>query len=320
MKNILITSVGRRVSLVNFFKKEAKLINEDIIIFTADANPLLSSACVDSGNYFKVPRLDDSNYSSFLKEKCIQNNIGLVIPTIDTELRLLADFRKDFAKSGIEVLVSDSSLIQKCRDKRETHKLFKKLGIDYAKEYSKDHLEYPLFIKPSDGSRSVDTFLINSVTELTDYHLGNDKFMFLEYLDHSEYIEYTCDLYYDKESTLKCVVPRKRIFVKDGEVNKAKTEKNLIVDFVESHLAKLDGARGCLTLQLFFNGTRIVGIEINPRFGGGYPLSYLAGANYPRWILSEYFLNKPIESYSDWENNLLMLRYESEVLLRGYEG
>lgn len=64
---------------------------------------------------------------------------------------------------------------------------------------------------------------------------------------------------------------------------------------------------------------RIIGIEINPRFGGGFPLSYQAGANYPKFLIQEYLLNETIEYTNEWEDNLLMLRYDDEILIRNYE-
>ena len=75
----------------------------------------------------------------------------------------------------------------------------------------------------------------------------------------------------------------------------------------------------CITCQFFVhtNNPKIIyGIEVNPRFGGGYPLSYLAGANFPKWIIKEYLLKESIEEQFDiWENNLLMLRYDAEVIV-----
>ena len=65
---------------------------------------------------------------------------------------------------------------------------------------------------------------------------------------------------------------------------------------------------------------RIVGIEINPRFGGGYPLSYLAGGNFPKWLIEEHLLHKEVSYFEDWKDNLLMLRYDAEVLIENYEG
>lgn len=63
-----------------------------------------------------------------------------------------------------------------------------------------------------------------------------------------------------------------------------------------------------------------MGIEVNPRFGGGYPLSYLAGANFPKWIMEEYLLNKEItDNFNSWESNLLMLRYDNEILVHDFK-
>ncbi len=63
----------------------------------------------------------------------------------------------------------------------------------------------------------------------------------------------------------------------------------------------------------------IIGVEFNARFGGGFPLSYLAGGNYPKWIIEQYLLNQPINYFDDWEENLLMLRYDDALLVHNYE-
>jgi carbamoyl-phosphate synthase large subunit len=179
-----------------------------------------------------------------------------------------------------------------------------------------------MFLKPWDGSRSVDTFLIEKENDLNEYHLNHEKLMFLEYLNHEYYDEYTCDLYYAKDNFLKCVVPRKRIAVRDGEVSKGLTESNSLVGYIKERLSFIEGAIGCLTVQFFKHKTldKIYGIEINPRFGGGYPLSYLAGANFPKWIIEEYFLEKNLsEKFDSWESNLLMIRYDAEILVHDYK-
>lgn len=321
--NILITSAGRRVSLVRSFQKEIKKINENAKVYATDANPILSSACHVADDFFQVPRLDNPDYFKVLKQICIENNIGLVVPTIDTELLPMAQHKGGFLELGIRFLVSETEFIQKCRDKRKIHDFFTSHDVPIAKEYPKDDYKLPLFIKPLDGSRSVDTFVIKQESDLTEYHFKNDKLMFLEYIDHDEYEEFTCDMYYDSENRLRCVVPRKRIEVRDGEVNKGLTLSNAIIPFLRQRMEVIEGAIGCLTAQFFCHkeDDKVYGIEINPRFGGGYPLSYLAGANFPKWILEEYVLGNNIPDYFDsWEKNLLMLRYDDEVLVHGYKG
>ena len=93
---------------------------------------------------------------------------------------------------------------------------------------------------------------------------------------------------------MKCFVPRERIEVRDGEVNKAVTKDTFFIPEIWDKMKHIQGFRGCITLQIFVNNEtkKIFGIEINPRFGGGYPLSYLAGANFPKWIIQEYLLQE----------------------------
>ncbi len=317
--NILITSAGRRVSLVRSFQKELRKIDKEAMVFAADAKPELSSACQISDKSFAVKRLDHPAYAEDLLRLCIENKIDVVIPTIDTELKLLAEVRETFLKKGVQVVVSDPEFVKICRNKRETNRFFNGLGIETAREIDKQHPDFPLFVKPIDGSSSIDTYKVENERFLSKYHKENTKLMFLEYLDPKEHIEYTVDLYYDRHSELKCVVPRQRIEVRGGEVSKGVTRKNFLVKYLPEKMNRLEGARGCLTLQVFVNtqSSKVTGIEINPRFGGGYPLSYLAGANFSKWIIDEYFFNKKIDYFDGWEDNLLMLRYDDEVLVHG---
>ena len=318
MSNILITSAGKRVSLVRAFQKELKCLIPDAIVYAADSNQTLSAACQVVDKAFTLPKVSHVQYVDVLIDICIAHNIKLLVPTIDTELELLAANQLRLIENNIYPVISSIGLVNKCRDKRKIHNFFESLGIYTAKEYTKNNYTLPLFIKPVDGSRSIDTYLIHSEKDLTEYHFSNEKLMFLEYIDHGLYDEYTCDMYYDKDGVLKCVVPRKRIEVRDGEVNKGKTSKNRLFDYLKEKMKIVDGARGCLTVQFFLNKktNHIVGIEINPRFGGGYPLSYLAGANFPGWIIQEYLLNESIEYSETWEDNLLMLRYDHEILVK----
>ncbi len=321
MMNILITSAGQRVSLVRAFQKELKALFPGSKVFTVDMQPELSAACNVSDGYFKVDRVTAPNYISDLLKLCADQNIRMIIPTIDTELKVLSDNMDLFKEAGIHCIVSSRDFVYACRDKRQINEFFVEHGIDIPRAIDKNAPTFPLFIKPYDGSLSVDTFLINKKEELTEYHLTNPKLMFMEYLGKDAYDEFTVDMYYGKDHQVKCIVPRKRIWVRAGEINKGLTCKNFIIDLLKEKLGYIDGAVGCLTTQVFASKTDevIKGIEINPRFGGGYPLSYRAGANYPAWLIKEYFLNESISYTDSWEDRLLMLRYDDEVLVHDYK-
>lgn len=319
--NILITSAGQRVSLVKAFQQELKKVYAHAKVFTADIKPNLSAACNISDRFFEVKKVTDPEYIVELQKICMKEEIQMVVPTIDTELLDLSRNKEFFKSEGIEVIVSEQSFISLCRDKRKSNNYFRDHSIQVPKIIDKKNPSFPLFIKPFDGSLSVNTFIIKHKEQLTEYHVTNERLLFMEYMSDQEYDEFTVDMYFGQDHCVKCIVPRKRIWVRAGEVNKALTCKNVIVDFLKEKLGKIEGAIGCLTVQVFLHkeNNNIVGIEINPRFGGGYPLSYLAGANFPRWLIQEYLLNETLDYTDDWEDNLLMLRYDDEVLVHDFK-
>ncbi|MEZ9768958.1 ATP-grasp domain-containing protein [Vibrio breoganii] len=315
--NVLVLSAGRRVELVKSFQEELTKLLPEGKVFCTDMNPVSSAACQSADGFFKVPRCTDVDYLNTIYDICKSNDIGLVIPTIDTELELLADVRERFLENKINIVISEPSLVAYCRDKRKTAVLFSMLEVDQPLIYQPNGLVFPLFCKPYDGSCSVGAFPILNENELTKEVHSNPKNMFMELIP-SSYSEYTVDCYYSTEGALKALVPRKRLEVRAGEVSKGITKKNFVYDYLMEKVSNLDGARGCITIQLFVEETeqKIKGLEINPRFGGGFPLAYEAGANFPKWLLEEYLLSKTPDFYDNWEPNLMMLRYDAKVLVR----
>ena len=147
--------------------------------------------------------------------------------------------------------------------------------------------------------------------------MRHPKLMFMEYIDKKIYKEFTVDMYFGRDQTLKMLVPRERVEIRAGEINKGIARKNYLLHFLRERFQKIDGVAGCICVQLFYDETSndVVGIEINPRFGGGYPLSYGAGANFPRAIIEEYFEGKALSYSENWYDNTLMRRYDAEVFV-----
>lgn len=317
-KNILILSAGRRVELVQDFKTEAARFSDGIKVFTTDLNPALSAACHVSDGAFSVPPISADHYIDSIFNLAREHGVGLVIPTIDTELQKLADARIRFEAAGIHIVISSPELITICRDKRFTAGLFGRHGIDAPEIYDRENLTFPCFAKPYDGSRSIGAKYIHSAEDLSYELLTDPKTMFCRYIDiANEFTEFTVDIYYDRSGRLKCAIPRERLEVRTGEVSKGATRRNSLYTQVLEKMAVLEGARGCITAQFFCKDDTVYGIEINPRFGGGFPLTYAAGGNYPGWLMSEYLYGRDIPFFDRWEDNLIMLRYDAKVLVSG---
>jgi carbamoyl-phosphate synthase large subunit len=319
MNNILILSAGRRVELVTAFREALADLNIQGKVMCTDIAPELSSACLVADAFFTVPRASDSYYIDSLKTICQENSVKLVIPTIDTDLEKLSYSKEAFRSFGCHISVPEPGFVAACRDKRKTAALFESLQIATPAIYDNKAIQFPCFCKPYNGSSSVGAFVLNNAAELTENILNNKDNMFMELIS-KEYIEVTIDCYYSKQNQLQCLVPRERIEIRSGEVSKGVTRKGVVYNYLLKRLKKIPGVVGCITVQVFYNKKTgdIKGLEINPRFGGGFPLSYAAGANYPAFLLEEYINNKSVDFFDGWESNLMMLRYDAKVLVHEF--
>lgn len=315
--NILITSAGKRVVLTRAFKDTLAKYDSKAKVYTTDMNPEMAPAGYVSDECIQVPRCTADNYVELLLQICKEKSIGLIIPTIDTELLILAINRLKFEELGVVVSVPSMVFVAICRDKRNTGQFLEAHGIRIPAEVDKYNPVFPLFAKPYDGSLSANLHYITKPEELTDDILNDPKLLFMEYIDKKVYKEYTVDMYYGADNELKCLVPRERIEIRAGEINKGCTHKGKLMEYLKKRMSHIEGCVGCICLQVFYNPETedVVGIEINPRFGGGYPQSYAAGANFPELLIREYFGKEKIEYFEDWKDNLIMLRYDDAIFV-----
>jgi len=314
--NVLILSAGRRVDLVEAFQNALRQHLPDARVYATDLVPARSSACHVADGAFTVPRAGAPDYIDALLSLCDRHDIGLVIPTIDTELLTLSQHASRFANIGSKAVISDPTLVTACRDKRRTAQLFAQLDIDQPRLYGVGDIPIPCFCKPVDGSRSIGAMPILTPDALRPELVADARNMFMEWIgpDHQEF---TMDAYYNRHGELCCLVPRERLEVRSGEVSKGATRRNGVYDYFLLKLRHLRGAIGCLTVQTFYQPDThaFKALEINPRFGGGYPLTHAAGANYPDWLIREYLLGEEIAFSDDWTADLLMLRYDAKVIV-----
>ncbi|MGE7880575.1 ATP-grasp domain-containing protein [Bacillus sp. NPDC094077] len=316
--NILFTSSGRRVALIEKFKEALKQEGIKGKIFTADLKETAPTIYF-SDKHFIVPHVNEEGYISELLKICRSEMIDLIIPLIDTELMLLANNAKVFEGIGVKVLVSSMELNKIANNKKYTYNFFVSNNIPTPRIYSDEEIErkeyqFPLLIKPYDGSSSKGVTKIMNEKELEFFKEYIPNAMIQEYVSGEEY---TIDIMVDFYGNIKTIVPRLRIETRAGEVSKGMTKKDIdIIKAAEIVTKALPNPIGCITLQCFKKEDgQITFIEINPRFGGGIPLSIEAGANFPLWTIKmcqgEVFTDRDF----NWRENLTMLRYDEAVFM-----
>ncbi len=318
--NILFTCIGRRVSLLNSFKKAANELKLTCGFLGTDTTEL-SSALQLCDKKFIVKPTAHQDYIKQLFKIVKQNNVKLLVPTVDLDLQVLSETKEKFASAGCIVLVSKPQVVNICQDKRQTYKFLLQNGFDTPETLSikqalaEKNLKYPCFLKPWDGYASRGNAVVKNREELVFYTKKIPNCIVQEYIRGQEF---TCDCFVDFNLQTKCIVPRKRIETRAGEVSKSMVIKNpKIIRRTAELIKKLGAGPGVITVQMILTkGNKIKFIEINPRFGGGAPLSIKAGADFPKWILRELTGGKPQIKSNGFENKLVMLRYDAEVWLR----
>lgn len=287
--HILFTGVGRRIELLQAFRNAALVLKKELIIYGADMEgtaPALAYCDIIR----KVVAMKDPRYINNLLSICVDDHIDLLIPTIDTDLLILSENKEKFEAIGTKVMISDSDKIQICRDKNNTSRFFVDCGLHAPmpvndwKEYKSG---YPAFIKPKDGSSSINAFRVENAGELEVYARQIEDYIVQPFVSGCEY---TIDIFCDWDGEPVSIVPRERLQVRAGEVLKTRIcmDKTMIEE--SKVLCKAFKPCGPMTVQLIRDEVGINWyIEINPRFGGGAPLSMKAGARSAEAILQLLF-------------------------------
>ena len=285
MIRILFTGVGRRVELLQAFRNAALVLNKELKIYGADMTGTAPAlAYCDYAR--KVVAMKDAGYIDNLLAICKEDRIDLVIPTIDTDLLTLSENKEKFEAIGTRVMISEPDKICICRDKNNTSQFFVDCGLHApmpVNDWKKYKEGFPAFIKPKDGSSSINAFEVENAEELEMYAGQVTDYIVQPFVSGHEY---TIDVFCDWDGFPITIVPRERVQVRAGEVLKTQICMDKIMIEESKALCKAFKPCGPMTVQLIRDEKGVDWfIEINPRFGGGAPLSMKAGARSAEAIL-----------------------------------
>jgi carbamoyl-phosphate synthase large subunit len=310
---ILITSSGRRVELWNLFEQAIAEEGLQWRVIGADAASA-SATAIAKGPVFQVPRVLSADFHPAVKDLVEREHVKLIVPTIDTELEFLA--ATDF---GVAKAVSSPATVAICRDKLETSRFAASCGIPVAET----HLvpDYPdsgdarWVLKPRFGSSSIGVHLGITVAVAESIARGDTQTPYiLQRQLRGE--EYTVNFFVNRAGRCTTAVPHRRLVTRSGEVSQGIVVREPRLEALTRQLAEaLPGAYAACCAQ--FIDDEDIGfslIELNARFGGGYPLAHRAGARFPQRLVRDV-LRRPELHDEDWENGWAMFRYDQSAFL-----
>lgn len=313
--NVLITAASRRVALIRAFQAALKKLDLAGKVVTTDINPLSPGIYV-SDSYYWAPITTDPGYLDRLEEICRLENVSVIIPTIDDELETMGEAKERFASQGVQVIISPPQTARICNDKWETFRFFRERGIPTPQTWlpadlpSPDKLGYPMFLKPRHGRGSVHTFRIRNRRELEFFTGYVKKPIVQEFLEDDEY---TLDTFVDSDGEVVAVVPRRRLWIRAGVMDKGRTERREELIELGVRVARELKIVGPANIQVKYAGSTPMVFEVNPRFSGGIPLTLAAGVDFPLMTLKMASGEKLPARLGDFTDGLVMMSYENSV-------
>lgn len=303
--NILFTCAGRRTYLLKYFKEQLK---GDGAIIATDMQ--LSAPALSAADFVEqVPSVYAEDYVDVTLDVCRKHKVDILISLNDLELPVLAKHKAEFDRCRVRLIVSSPSVIDICFDKYKTYQYVKSLNLESPKTFvsrqealsaiKKGELAFPLVLKPRWGSGSIGIEFVDDIEEfdlvyrllhkkikktiLSTASQGDDYILIQEKIEGGEY---GLDIMNDLAGNHVAVSVKKKLAMRAGETDKAVTVDNATIRGIGRtiganlrHVGNLD----CDVLER--DGAYYV-LELNPRFGGGFPFSYEAGVNMPGAIIN----------------------------------
>ena len=312
-------SCGTRNKIIQYFKRE---LNGAGKVIATDMSPN-APALYESDVHYIVPRMTAPGYLDVIYDICRKEQVTGVLSLIDPELSLLALHEEEFHALGVTVIGSFYDLCERTLDKWQMFCWLKEHGYACAESYidreafygdvRAGKINYPVFVKPIRGSASIAISKVQDQETVDLLFEHADDLMIQEYLKGQEI---GADCYIDMISgELISVFTKKKLVMRAGETDKSISFKDTELFALIERFVKEAGFRGQIDIDIFECEGKYYISEVNPRFGGGYPHAYEAGANHMKYIVNNLQgkVNEP--QIGEYESGVIMMKY-SEIMIR----
>jgi carbamoyl-phosphate synthase large subunit len=310
---VLFTCAGQRVDIVRAFREAGATT------ISADANRL-APALYHADRFEIVPRVADPGYVAALRELVDRHGVKLVVPLTDLDHLTLARARDQL---GALVLLPSEEVVERLGDKYLAHQLLEERGLPSPATWLPTEipadLRFPVLVKARHGFGSRHIYRAENATELE---------FFLHYTPVDSIVqafclgeEFSIDVFCDWDGCCLNAIPRTMIESKGGESIKGMTIRDWSLIEFGRRVSETLGVVGPANIQCFreADGTHYV-TDINPRFGGGFPLPTAAGSRYPELALALAKGERPEPRLGEFREGVVMTRFFSHVTLTADDG
>ncbi len=322
MPSLLFLSTGWRFRVVERMRNVAEHLSKQekipYKVYAGDSNELSCSLWAAESKIF--PRYDSPDFPDELISFCSSKNISGIVPTGEREYDALMNARSKLKESSTVVLMPPNETVKLCRNKLKLSAYLKKSGIPSPATMTIgdamekiETLNFPLFLKPTVTSHGGFIGKADSKADIEFWHKKEPHLLVQEFIEGREV---TLDILFDSNGNLINFVPRERIFVRGGEVNKGKTVHDEKFEALSNKIAENFKMIGVITAQCYVKeNCEPILIEINTRVGGGFPLT-LAATEPDGFGTALFKMSIGINPQPNINNfrEMIMMRYDHDLI------
>ncbi len=315
--NVLFCSAGRRVKLIEDFKKT---IGENGKVIAVDGSNLAPALYVADKSYI-VPKIYDENYIDEIISICKKEEIKIVCTLIDPEIKILADNKEKFMELGILVMVPSSKTAALCFDKFKMYKFLKENNIPTPITYgsieefenNQDGITFPVFVKPRTGSGSVGARTVKDQETLKELFAEDETLIIQELMNE---LDLDADVYVDTiTNEVISTFLKNKLERKIGGANKTVSFRDdELSNFIKEIVSKFEFC-GTINMDFFKKDGKYYLSEVNPRFGGGYIHTYEAGVDFIKYLINNSNGEKNSPEIGNYEEGSVMMMYDNIVFV-----
>ena len=319
--NLLLSCIGRRGYIADWFREH--LDPGDRIIGTSNTRWTPGFDACDLA--VLVPDVRSEEYVPKVLELCRSERVDALLSFFDVDIDTLAPHRERFLEIGVTPVIPESRVSRISLDKLETARFLTEVGLPTPLTYAtleearsalaEGTIRYPVYVKPRLGYASQNLAVARSDDELMTL-FGRVPDMIIQ--EHLTGQEHSFDVLNDLEGRVVSVIVKRKVLMRAGETDQAETVANPRALEIGKALGRALRHVGPLDVDLFIDGDRVSILELNPRFGGGYPVSHLAGADFPRKILEMVRGRSVPPSFGDYRVGVQMMK--DYRIVPGYAG
>jgi len=316
--NILFSTVGRRGYIIDYFREQ--LPKDSVLIGTSDRNDCNSeftSGFSHCDKSYIVPSIkNEREYIDKLLDICKNDKVDMLLSFYDYDTYILSKYLDEFRDIGVKPVISSHEVNIIAFDKVETYKFLKSNGFKTPWTMTSEEMSqtaipsYPVIVKPRFGFGSNAISLAHDRSEVEFFlkYYDNEDMMIQEFIEGAEY---SFDILNDFNGQTITAVVKQKMKMRSGETDQGYAIKDDRLADIGMKLGHKLGHIGPLDVDFFIKEGDPYILELNPRFGGGYPITYLAGLDFPKILI--YLAKGEIDSsnyekYHDYKEGIAMIK------------